>query len=104
MLLIGTIITIVQVYLSYGSFKDSSYFFLMFILTSIVTNICWGVVAKISPDNISLLRVGSIWDFLMGACWLILPVMLFNIELSNLQKTGLIFALIGSILINMENL
>lgn len=110
-MLIGVIIAaaflciIFQVVSTYNvTLQNSPYFFWIFIITGIAVNLLWASLVKVVKDGDQILRLGSIWDVLMTVSWFVIPVLFFNVKLNMMAWVGILFLIIGVILLNTSRL
>lgn len=86
-------------YIAYDvAIKASPWFLPLGVVVGIVSNLIWLYVTKITTDNKELFLYGLIWDVMMMAAYIIVPLLLFNVRLDWKQSLGTILVIIGLIL------
>lgn len=83
-------------YIAYdAAFKASAWFLPVGIIVGIISNLIWLYVTKITVDNKELFIYGLVWDVMMMAAYIVIPVLLFNVRLDWKQTVGTILVLTG---------
>ena len=94
---LGTILYIASVSLLYSSFKSSQYFYPVGLLFAFVTNFIWLYIAKHSAGAVLYTR-GLLWDSIIVAAYVLVPVLFFNIRLSLTSAVGCVIIVVGIII------
>jgi len=86
-------------YIAYDvAIKASPWFLPAGIAVGIVSNLIWLYVTKITTDNKDLFLYGLVWDVMMMAAYIIVPMLLFDVRLDWKQTVGTILVVLGLIL------
>lgn len=86
-------------YIAYDvAIKASPWFLPIGIVVGIVSNLIWLYVTKITTDNKDLFVYGLIWDVMMMAAYILVPLLLFHVKLDWKQTVGTILVVLGLIL------
>lgn len=87
-------------YLSYSPLlKDGSNWVLFSApLLGFIANLIWFQIAKTDTNHNSLILKGLYWDILLTFCYLLVPIIFYNISLTTNQVAGIILIISGIIL------
>lgn len=100
--LVGFVAYLCLAYVSHSKeFKQSSMFYAAALSLSLIANLVWAYIAKHETNNSALLLKGLIWDVLLTAAFLIVPLILFDIKLDWKHWTGVILIVSGIILLKL---
>ena len=78
--------------------KASPWFLPVGITIGIGSNLIWLYVTKLTLDNKQLFLYGLIWDVMMMAAYIVIPLTLFDVVLDWKQIVGTILVVAGLIL------
>lgn len=97
---LGALGYMAQTWISYTPWiKESLWFYPLGLLTTLISTACWLTIVKISQTH-HIYNHAVIWDVMVVATYLLLPLMFFGVVLKGGQIAGLILMLIGAFLIN----
>lgn len=80
------------------SIKNSPHYYLYGASAAIVANLIWLSIAKSELNPSKLVLTGLYWDVMLTMCYLIVPIILFNAKITNLQYLGIGVIITGIIL------
>lgn len=97
--ILGALFYILSVYVSYNdTLKSMNIYFYIAALIGVLTNISWFYIAKHAANPSDILVKGFYWDAMIVACYVIVPLLFFEIKLTGFQIAGLTTILLGVIL------
>lgn len=76
-------------------FHSSVWYYVTGITIAVVANILWLTIAKNSPNSTFTTYAALYWDIMISVCFLIVPLLLFDVKLSNYGILGVILILVG---------
>lgn len=101
-LLAVVIVTALQVIITYDNYWNEMPFIIpIYLILGALTALAWFGLSRIISDKSQLLAVGVTYDLLVGAVWLLLPILIFTPNFSWLSWLGLGLAIGGSFLIHL---
>lgn len=68
------------------------------LVLAVLANLVWLVIARREPTPEGLLIKGLIWDVLLTGCYLIIPILFYQVQLTLIQIFGIILIVSGMIL------
>ncbi len=87
--LIGALMYGTMAFASYNeSFKVSAWYFPVGILSAVVANVLWFLIAKVEPNASQLMIKGLIWDAMLMLVYLIVPLVFFEARFTPIQMVG----------------
>jgi hypothetical protein len=97
--MIGSLIYIMGICLSYSHFKDTKWYFPVGIGLGMITNYLWFSIAKdLKTDKDQLLLYGIYWDSMIISLYVLMPVLIFGARASGWALLGLVLMGLGGIL------
>jgi len=90
-----------QAYVSYEpSIQDKWYYYPLGVGLNSLGALLWFYIAKITSGKATFLAA-MVWDGMAAAAFLLLPLLLFNIKLTGLNTLGLLFGILGIVLMKL---
>jgi len=99
--LLGFVGLLCQAYVSYEpSIQNKWYYYPLGVGLNALGAFLWFYVAKITSGKGTFLAA-MVWDSMAAAAFLLLPLLLFNIKLTGLNIIGLLFGIVGIVLMKL---
>ncbi len=74
------------------------YYYLNGISISIAANLLWLTIAKRAPDQHVRYLYGLYWDAMIVGAYCLVPVLVFNVRISNIAILGVFLMILGMVL------
>lgn len=86
---IGFVFYCLSVMLSYSaSMKTTKWYFPLGLLAAIAVNFIWLFLAKHSLDHKQIYLRGLIWDSMIVGCYVIIPILFYQVRLTGYTAIG----------------
>lgn len=86
----------------YDPIKDSSLYFPLGIVMSLIANIGWLTIAKIVSNKDEILIYGAFWDSMIMIAFLAVPLAWFGVRLEMRESIGLALIVVGMLLLKFK--
>lgn len=86
------------------SIRNSKYLIPLGLLVALIGNIVWLLLARDIKDNKQLMLYGLIWDMMITASFLVVPIVFFNVRLNFMSAIGCLIAVAGIVIMKLSSL
>ena|ERR1017187_7186126 len=98
------ILQLVYCKLVYSSFKHSSYFPYVAMLSGMLGQFLWSLIVRHVSGNTDITISGVIFDSVTFLVWAILPLVLYGSYFNKMGIIGVAFVAIGMILVGLQKI
>ena len=72
------------------------------IFFAVLGNVTWLICSKTFIYDEDMFKFAGIWDTAIVICWIVIPLLFCNIDISTQKITGILFMLLGVTMINIS--
>lgn len=95
----------VYTYIMYNqSFKESVYLYPVGILLGIGISVCWLSLVRYSDSKETLFLYSIIWDVIVAATALFIPILFYHVKFSPLSWVGIGLIVVGVVVLEIASL
>jgi len=76
-------------------YKDKAWVYPVGVFCAVIANLIWIYISKITADSSRVIIYGTIWDVIITASTIAVPILMFGTRLSNYAWLGLALIIIG---------